>query len=65
MISCLDIHVHITEQVHLLAEVVVPSSCGDAGFLTKGYSWQCVSLSSGCPPDEKNAFLLSNEYTSI
>ena len=39
VISCLDIHVHITQEVHLLAEVVVPASCGDAGSLTEGYSW--------------------------
>ena len=39
VISCLDIHVHITKEVHLLAEVVVPGSCGDGGFLTEGYSW--------------------------
>ena len=39
VICCLDIHVHITKEVHLLAEVVVPGSSGDGGFLTEGYSW--------------------------
>ena len=39
-----------TKEVHLLAEVVVPGSCKDAGFLTERY---CVSSASGCAPDDK------------